>query len=394
MKKVFILILLVLISVSCGVKQRDPYFKKINKTSYPKFHDEMDYEGLVHSMERSLDYYGKFKKDREFYFGKRRIKKSDLEKSILKFKSFIAKGVNEKEIDEYIKENFEIYTPCKNKKESPMLFTGYYEPELKGSLEKTQRYKYPLYIIPESMLYVDLGKFLPEFKGKKLIARKNGKKVVPFFTNEEIVFNDALKDQEKLVWLDDMVDLFFLQIQGSGKIYLEKGGVLRVHFAGGNGHKYRSIGKFLIDKKRMTREEMSMQNLKKYLKENPDELREILSYNESYVFFEKVEGGPYGALGQELTPGRSLASDLKIYPRGAIVYVKTKQPLVSGEDEIKEWVDMDRFMVVQDTGGAIKGYFRGDIFFGSGDYARIAAGHFAQKGDVYILIPKGSFKEK
>ncbi|MGE4519761.1 MAG: murein transglycosylase A, partial [Desulfobacteraceae bacterium] len=335
-----------------------------------------------------LSYYGAFDEDKEFCFGDKNIKKTELEESLKNFKIFIGTDPSSKELETYISGNFTLYSPYSKEKEKSFLFTGYYEPELKGSLEKTDKYIYPLYLLPENIVYVELEKFSSSYGSKKLTARKEGNRIIPYFTNEEIAFENALEhDGEVIVWLDSQVDLFFLQIQGSGKVYLENGDVLRVHYAGTNGHGYKSIGKYLIDQNKMTLAEMSMQSLKKYLQENPDELRDILSYNESYVFFEVVEGGPYGALSRELTPGRSLASDLKIYPRGGLVYVETKKPVVSGNGEIKKWTDLKRFMLIQDTGGAIKGYFRGDIFFGCGEYARTAAGHLADEGNIYILLP-------
>ena len=386
--KIILILCLILSTFSCRVKNREPYFKKITLKNYPDFKDDMSFDGLIKGIDNSLKYYGKFKKDKEFCFGDKRIKKSDLEISLSLFKTFLETKPLKKEVQRYIKENFYLYSPVKPKNKKPMLFTGYYEPELYGSLVKTERYKYPLYIVPRSLLYVDLGKFSEKYGSKKLIARKKGQRIIPYFTNEEIVFENALEDEEALVWLDDKVELFFLQIQGSGKIYLEQGGFLRVHYAGVNGHSYKSIGRFLIKENKMTLEEMSMQNLKKYLENNPEEQRDILSYNKSYVFFETVEGGPYGALSQELVSGRSLASDLSVYPRGAVVYVKTKKPVISGDEEIKNWIDLERFMIIQDTGGAIKGHLRGDIFFGSGEYAETAAGHLAEEGELFLLLPR------
>lgn len=390
MKKFILFLVFVLCFFSCASKQnlKKDFFKEVKKRNYPEFNDDMGYDGLLRAVDMSLSYYGAFDEDKEFCFGDKNIKKTELEESLKNFKIFIGTDPSSKELETYISGNFTLYSPYSKEKEKSFLFTGYYEPELKGSLEKTDKYIYPLYLLPENIVYVELDKFSSSYGSKKLTARKEGNRIIPYFTNEEIAFENALEhDGEVIVWLDSQVDLFFLQIQGSGKVYLENGDVLRVHYAGTNGHGYKSIGKYLIDQNKMTLAEMSMQSLKKYLQENPDELRDILSYNESYVFFEVVEGGPYGALSRELTPGRSLASDLKIYPRGGLVYVETKKPVVSGNGEIKKWTDLKRFMLIQDTGGAIKGYFRGDIFFGCGEYARTAAGHLADEGNIYILLP-------
>lgn len=385
-KNIFLYILIICISTSCAVKTTQPQFTQIKNKNYPAFHDDMNYDGLIKAIDKSLEYYERFNSDKEFNFGDKTIKKAELEKSLKYLKDFLATNPSKEILSSFFSKNFTLYKPKDNQKK--MLFTGYYEPELVGSLTKTDIYKYPLYLMPEDILYVELKKFSDEFKTRRLTARKQGNKIIPYYTNNEIAFQNALKDKaEVLVWLKSPIELFFLQIQGSGKVYLENGDVLRVHYAGANGHAYKSIGRYLINKGKMTKEEMSMQNLKKYLLEHPEEMEEILSYNESYVFFEKVEGGPYGALSKELTSGRSLACDLKIYPRGALVYIKTKKPVVSGT-EIKDWIDFGRFMLIQDTGGAIKGHFRGDIFFGCGPYAKTAAGHLAQQGEMYLLLPK------
>lgn len=390
MKRFTIFLIFVLCFCSCASKQnlKKDFFKEVKKRNYPVFHDDMGYDGLLRAIDMSLSYYSAFNDNKEFSFGENKILKTKLEDSLTDFKIFIESNPCSKELENYISKNFRIYSPASKNKDKSFLFTGYYEPELKGSLKKTDKYIYPLYLLPKNIVYVELEKFSSSYGNKRLTARKEGNKIVPYFTNEEIAFEKVLEDEgEVIVWLDSQVDLFFLQIQGSGKVYLENGDVLRVHYAGTNGHGYKSIGKYLIDQNKMTLAEMSMQSLKKYLEENPGELRDILSYNKSYVFFEIVEGGPYGALSRELTPGRSIASDLKIYPRGALVYIETKKPVVSGNGEIKKWTDLKRFMLIQDTGGAIKGYFRGDIFFGCGEYAKTAAGHLANEGSIYILLP-------
>lgn len=390
MKRFLMFFVIVFIFCSCGSKDnlKKDFFKEVKKSNYPVFTDDMGFDGLLRAIDMSLSYYSVFRDDKNFSFGENKVSKAKLEKSLKSFKNFIENSPSLKELEKYISDNFILYSPHSQDTEKSFLFTGYYEPELKGSLIKTDKYLYPLYLLPKNMVYVELDKFSSSYGKKKLTARKDGNRIIPYFTNEEIAFEGALeKEGEVIVWLDSQVDLFFLQIQGSGKVYLENGEVLRVHYAGGNGHSYKSIGKYLIEQNKMTLKEMSMQSLKKYLEENPEELREVLSYNTSYVFFEEVEGGPYGALSREVTPGRSLALDLKLYPRGGLVYIEAKKPVLSGNKEIKSWKDMKRFMFIQDTGGAIKGYFRGDVFFGCGEYAEIAAGHLADKGNIYLFIP-------
>jgi membrane-bound lytic murein transglycosylase A len=191
-----------------------------------------------------------------------------------------------------------------------------------------------------------------------------------------------------LAWVRDPVDLFFLQIQGSGKILLDNGETINIHYHASNGRPYKSIGNLLIQKKIIPHSEMSMQRIRAYLGSNPEDVQDILNYNPSYIFFKTEEDGPRGYLDVKLTPGRSVALDRRIFPLAGIVYIETVKPQVSGNGEIAEWIKNDRFVLNQDTGGAIRGPGRADIFWGNGKYAEIAAGNMQHKGSLYFLILK------
>jgi membrane-bound lytic murein transglycosylase A len=184
------------------------------------------------------------------------------------------------------------------------------------------------------------------------------------------------------------VDLFFLHIQGSGKISLEDNGTLDVHYHTTNGHPYRSIGKTLIESGKIPREEMSMQAIREYVKKHPEEARDIFGSNPSYVFFKIEAEGPLGCLGEALTSGRSLAVDRSIFPMASLSFIQTTVPVISGDGKIQEWKACTRFVLNQDTGGAIKGAGRADLFFGSGPYAETAAGHLKHEGDLFFLVMK------
>lgn len=257
------------------------------------------------------------------------------------------------------------------------LFTGYYEPSLAAGTPQDT----PLYARPSDMVTVDLGAFKPELKGQSITGRVAGEKLVPYYTRAEIE-KGVLKDKaEVLAYAKDPVDVFFLQIQGSGQVVHEGGDVSHIGYAAQNGHAYYAIGQELIKNGALKKEDVSMQSIRAYLEAHPDEAQGIMNKNPSFVFFRKLDGsGPLGAEGVTLTPGRSLAVDKKKLPYGAPVFVDAENPDGAGR--------FSRLMVAQDTGGAIRGTVRGDVFWGPGDKAADIAGKMKSKGQAYILLPK------
>ncbi|MDX1539863.1 MAG: murein transglycosylase A, partial [Geminicoccaceae bacterium] len=229
------------------------------------------------------------------------------------------------------------------------LFTGYYEPLLDGSRTFGGRYVVPLYRVPDDLLSIDLGRFDPEFTGRRLLGRVTGDQVVPYFSRREIDAG-ALEGRElELLWVDDPIDKFFLQIQGSGRIRLDDGEMIRVGYAGQNGHAYRAIGRDLIEQGEVTREEMSMQAIRAWLEDHPDAALDLMGRNRAYVFFDEhrrldPDAGPIGAQGVPLTEARSLAVDPSFLPLGAPVWLETRVPWPEGEAPFR------RLMVAQDTG--------------------------------------------
>jgi membrane-bound lytic murein transglycosylase A len=236
---------------------------------------------------------------------------------------------------------------------------------------------------------VDLSLFSSAYDGKRIVGRISSRTLVPYHDRKEIDFNGALSGKAApIAWVGDMVDLFFLHIQGSGKISLEEGGALNVHYHTSNGLPYKSIGKALIDSGKISREEMSMQAIRRYLEKHPEEARDIFGVNQSYVFFKIEEEGPFGCLGEALTTGRSIAVDKRIFPMASLSFIQTPIPLIDGDGKIQEWQDCTRFVLNQDTGGAIRGAGRADLFWGSGSYAEVAAGQLKHDGDLFVLIKK------
>ena len=241
--------------------------------------------------------------------------------------------------------------------------------------------------LPKDLMVIDLSPFGEAYQGQRIVGRIEGNAVVPYPDRRTIEADRTFsRHATPIAWVDDPIDLFFLQIQGSGRIYLTNGTFIRVHYHGANGHPYRSIGRLLIDQGKIPAEEISMQRLKAYLHAHPEAIDEILNHNPSYVFFKTESAGPIGAIGVVLTPGRSVAVDRRAFPMAAPAFLQTRIPVVDGNGRIDRWMDFSAFALNQDTGGAIRGPGRVDSFWGNGPYAEIAAGHMQHKGDFYLLV--------
>ena len=264
------------------------------------------------------------------------------------------------------------------------LATGYYEPLLRGSRKQTARYRYPVYGVPDDLLTVDLPAFNAEPRDARARARIDGKRIVPYFDRAQIEAGTAPVRGREIAWVDDPVELFFLQIQGSGRLDLEDGSVMRVGYADHNGHPYRSIGRLLIDRGELTADRASMQGIKAWAQQNPDKLRAVLDHNPRYVFFRELPpglGGPLGAQGVPLTPRRSIAIDPRFVPLGAPVFLASTWPLSAKP--------LNQLMLAQDTGSAIRGAVRADFFWGYGNDAGREAGRMKQGLRMWLLLPSG-----
>ena len=264
------------------------------------------------------------------------------------------------------------------------LVTGYYEPLLQGSRTRSTRYRFPVYGAPDDLLVIDLAELYPELKNMRLRGRVEGKRVVPYFNRAQIENGAAPLAGKEIVWVEDAVELFFLQIQGSGRVKLDTGETVAVGYAEQNGHAYRSIGRLLVDRGDLPLEKASMQGIKAWAKQNPDKLQNLLNYNASYVFFREMPPnlpGPLGALGVPLTARRSIAVDARYVPLGAPVFLATTMP--------NSREPLNRLMLAQDTGGAIRGAVRADFFWGFGEEAASLAGRMRQSGKMWVLLPNG-----
>jgi len=293
-------------------------------------------------------------------------------------------GANEAAVRAFFEQRFqphEVFNPDDTREGT---VTGYYEPLVKGDRKRTMRARYPIYAAPDDLIVVDLAGVYPELKSLRLRGRLQGNKVVPYPTRGEIENANGTFRGKPIAWAEDAVELFFLQIQGSGRIELPDGSHMRIGYADQNGHPYKSIGKLLVERGELKLEDASMQGIKAWGEANPDKLSELLHSNPSYVFFRELPNGlsgPLGALGVPLTAGRSIAIDPKYIPLGAPVFLSTTWP--------NSPQPLNRLMMAQDTGGAIRGAVRADFYWGFGAAAGEQAGRMKQKGRMWVLLPKG-----
>ncbi|WP_320170026.1 MltA domain-containing protein [Maridesulfovibrio sp.] len=269
------------------------------------------------------------------------------------------------------------------------LLTGYYEPYLEASLTPDPDYPYPLYSLPSDLKKMDLGKFHHRWKGQTLLYRIEDGEPVPYYDREKIDFDGALQGQGlEVAWVKDRVDIFMLQVQGSGRLVLPDGSVKHVLYAGKNGLKYVSLGKELIQRGLLPKEGMSMQKIRTFFKENPQLVEKLLVTNPSYVFFRLDDEGPFGSMGSPLTPMASIATDTKVIPHGSLGLLTVRLP-VQGQDTKEASA---RIVMAQDRGGAIKGT-RVDLFCGSGPDAEFLAGHLNSWGHVYFPVSREYLEE-
>jgi membrane-bound lytic murein transglycosylase A len=264
------------------------------------------------------------------------------------------------------------------------LVTGYYEPLIQGSLSRSGRYAWPIHGVPKDMLTIELGDVYPELKSLRLRGRVVGNKVLPYWSRAELEQMQDRLPAPTLMWAADPIELFFLQVQGSGRVQLPDGRLVRIGYADQNGHPYQSIGRWLVAQGELSLDQASMQGIRQWAENNPQRLHELLNANPSYVFFRQLpssDGGPVGALGVPLSAGRSIAVDPRFVPLGAPVFLATSEPQSDRP--------LNRLVLAQDTGGAIKGAVRADFFWGFGHDAGQLAGRMKQPGRMWLMLPKG-----
>ena len=294
-------------------------------------------------------------------------------------------STNNKVLRHYFESRFEPYLLTNPDSTTSGMITGYYEPLLRGSRTRTTGFAQPVLGVPPDLLTIDLGDVVPEVKNLRLRGRLQGNKIVPYYSRADIIAHEKDYADRALLWVDDAVELFFLQVQGSGRVKLPDGKMVRIGYADQNGHPYQSIGRVLVERGELKLEQASMQGIQAWARANPAKLNDLLNSNPSYVFFREVPSkgsvneGPQGALWVPLTPERSIAVDPRHVTLGAPVFLATTQP--------NSTIPLRRLMLAQDTGGAIRGVVRADYFWGFGPEAGNQAGRMKQQGQMWVLQP-------
>jgi membrane-bound lytic murein transglycosylase A len=287
-------------------------------------------------------------------------------------------------VTRFFETEFEPYHAVNADNSDTGVVTGYYEPLLRGSRTRTAEFRYPIYASPQDLITVDLADVYPDLKNRRLRGRLVGNKLVPYLDRGNIDTDQPPLQGLEIAWVDDPIESFFLQIQGSGQIQLPDGSRIRVGYADQNGHPFRSLGGLLIRRGEIKLERASMQGIKEWARRNPKKVQQFMNGNPSYVFFKELPNdlsGPIGTLGVPLTAERSIAVDQRVIPMGVPVYLTTTFPATERP--------LNRLMVAQDTGGAINGAVRADFYWGFGDAAGSQAGRMKQQGRMWVLLPRG-----
>jgi membrane-bound lytic murein transglycosylase A len=344
------------------------------------FEDDLDYQDLDQALAVSLAHLRNLDGTTRYTVAGELITVNRLIDTAESFRRLIAQKPTSAELNRLIRQQYTVVRIDSGAARS-LLVTGYYHPYFQGSLQRRAPYLYPLYGVPASLVVRPA-----EGTGMDIGRLENGR-FVPFWTREEIERDNLLRGAE-LVWLKDRFDAFVLHVQGSGVIVLPDGSLRRVQYARSNGRPYRSIGKYLVDTGRMQLADVTMDSIRHYLDQHPEELDRILHWNQSFIFFHWAEAGPViGSLGRPLSAGRSIAADHRYYPPGSLIFLASRQPLLTaGQDH--GWQPLKRFVTVQDTGSALKGPARVDLFWGAGDQAGRAAGRMKEDGAAYLLLRK------
>ena len=323
---------------------------------------------------------------RELVFESRGVTAGEMRDALRRFREQLMTDPSPEQLADWVDTHFDVLESAGDE-EGDVLVTGYYEPLIEGSRESSPEYPVPVYGVPDDLVQASLGDFRSKWDGERIAGRIEEGRMVPYWTRARIRGDSVLAGRGlEIAWVRDPVDLFFVEVQGSGAIRLPDGEELRIGYAASNGRPYRSIGRLLIDEGKIPEEDISMQSIRRFLAEHPGEIRRVLNHNESFVFFRPLDTPPLGVLGVPVTPERSIATDQRIFPPGALAFLETTRPAVdtSSAEPLRRWV------LNQDTGGAIRGPGRVDFFWGRGEEAAEMAGRMKQGGRLFFLVPKAA----
>lgn len=396
----------ILALISCARAPLKEKTEALRPTDAVEVKDSLPRESLIKALQQNIKYL-ETQGPTEFQMGSYKVPKV----LMLATQTQLLKQVsNNEDISGAIKANFDYLEVYGQDSWGQVFVTSYFDPIIKGSLKRTKTLSQPLYRLPPDLVMIQLDKFLERFpnlnvapkeeqkstgatiRGRLIPASKQGETpvIIPYYNREEIDRLQSLKGKKlEIVWVDP-IDSFFLQIQGSGRIQLPNGKEIRVGYAGQNGYKYDAVGKFLKDK--IPLEDMTMHTIENYLRSlSPDEAQKILNQNQSYVFFRELESKSITFLGSEVVAGRTIATDHRFFPKGVLAYLDVETPIFEDPQSLKpaRFESTPRLVIDQDTGGAIRGGGRVDLYWGEGAEAKRSAGVMKQNGKLYYLIPKG-----
>ncbi len=359
------------------------------QSAFPLFTDDLDFEHLSLAIRRNIDYLKRLRPDKTFEYGPHRFSCRQVLESQEAFLDLISMDLSEEQFNQTVRNHFEIYRAAGEEGSNKVLFTGYYAPVFDASLTRDDRYKYPLYRPPDDLVSIDLSLFHEKFRGERIIARIQDNRVLPYYTRYQIEIEEKLNGKNlEIAWLKDPFDVYLLHLEGAGRLLLTDGTMMDVNYSASNGRPYRSFGRYLLENGYLTRDQLSVHKMRRYLSNNPEVFSKVLDYNSSYTFFSRVKHGPLGSINVPLTVGRSLALDARFFPKGALAFISSRKPMLDRQRKVTGWTDFSRFVLNQDTGSAIKGPGRADLFWGSGPDAEAAAWHQKHDGDLYVLIKK------
>ncbi len=360
-----------------------PYSKILNG-------DDLSPKSLKTAINSSLIYLNRISPYSIFQFGKMRYTATEMIASFNLFVQVIDNNYKYDELIDQLEEKFYIFKSSAND-DDQVMFTGYYEPIFQGNLKRTKEYNIPVYSNPDDLKVLELGDFRHTLKNRTIVYRLYNNKILPYYTRQQIMSGKVLAGKkQEIAWMKDPVDLFFMQIQGSGILELPSGKKIRLSYDGSNGHRYSSIGRKLVEDGKMKLDEVSMSSIREYLRANPTYRDTILYYNKSYTFFKLNNelNGPVGNINVPLTKNRSIAVDTNIFPKGALAYIRSNLPIFEKDWDNHSVEPFSRFALIQDTGGAIKGPGRVDLFWGNGELAEKSAGTMRSFGRLYFIIAK------
>ncbi len=377
------LLLLILVQ-ACAPRQP---LELVSREALPSFSDDLDRASLISATVRQLHYLDTLPGDKIHQIGNDQYSTAWLQQSLESFLDILKQNPDSITLGRILQENYNIYQVRSNQSDRPLLVTGYYEPLFEGSLIKSPPFVYPLYGMPDSLVIRK-----NQQTGRKESGRMGPEgQLLPFWSRAEIETADLLSGHE-LVYLKDPIEAFTLHIQGSGKIHLPDGSIRSMGFAAANGLPYKSIGRFLVNEGHLTLEQATMEGISAYLRAHPQEQQKIFHHNPRFIFFAwRGNSEPIGSLGEDLTPGRSIAVDPAVLPVAAPAWLVSRQPVFATDGSLSGWRPLQRCVLPQDTGNAIKGTGRIDLFWGRSALAGKSAGLMREEGQLFFLV-KNNFE--